>query len=754
MIRKPDRPSGRFDQFRQFRASVITSSVFVALLALLHMLGFISPSALMVSSGISTASVVVFYILFHGRFNERAADPALVAPQTILGSLTVLYAMYDADAARGALAIILLIILFLGAFRYSAKSTLFRAAYLLSGYAIVIGMAVYYKPGKVNLRLDIAHWLVTACAMVCFVWTGSYINRLRDRLRERKVFYQSIWETCGDAVIVVDETFRVQYANPAMRTIFGYTAAEAIGMTLAQFQPPVGQHQAEAGLFDVIRASKEGNGSHTAEALALRRDGASVPTEVTYNEVVFEGRRMMVAFVRDVSERKRTENRVRFMAHHDTLTGLPNRALLEDRIAQAIHYGARCRSGLWIVFIDLDRFKYINDSLGHRAGDALLNIVSQRLQAAVRDIDTVGRLGGDEFIVLLPERGGQTLTLDAVQRIMNAVAQPLVVEGHELFVSCSIGISTFPADGTDSETLVAHADMAMYRAKENGRNNFQFFTAEMNDGFMDRLDMEGDLRNAIDQNELLLHYQPQVDLRTGRIVGMEALLRWNHPVRGMVPPARFIRLAEETGLIMSIGHWVLRTACAQNKAWQMAGLGNLRVAVNLSARQFTHAGLVASITGILDEAGLDAKYLDIELTESLVMTDVENVTSTLRELKEVGVQISIDDFGTGYSSLAYLSRFPIDVLKIDQSFVLNVASSPDDAAIVASIISLAHNLRLHVIAEGVETEAQLDYLRRHGCEEMQGYLFSKAVPAKNFETLLRAQKRLPEQTAVPVLDIG
>lgn len=344
-----DRTSGRMNQFRQFRMSVITSAVFVILVALLHLLGLIGMPALKVSAGISTSCVIFFYIIFRCGYNRLAADHGLIVPQTVLASLTVLYAMYEADTARGALGIVLVMILFLGAFQQAAKPTLYRAGFLLSGYAFVIGMAAYSKPERADFRLDIAYWLVIACAMVWFVWTGSYINRLRDRLRERKLFYQSIWETCGDAVIVVDDSFRVQYANPALRTAFGYSAAEAIGMTLAEFQPPPGEHAAEAGLLDVIRARKERDGSHTVDALVLHRNGTVVPTEVTYNDVSFEGRRMVVAFVRDVSERRRTEDRVLFMAHHDTLTGLPNRALLEDRIAQAVSYSMRYNSGLWIV---------------------------------------------------------------------------------------------------------------------------------------------------------------------------------------------------------------------------------------------------------------------------------------------------------------------------------------------------------------------------------------------------------------------
>lgn len=450
------------------------------------------------------------------------------------------------------------------------------------------------------------------------------------------------------------------------------------------------------------------------------------------------------SLVRSVDEHKRLEALLQHQAGHDTLTGLPNRALLQDRLKQAIATATRSPSPIWIIFVDLDRFKLVNDSLGHKAGDAMIKQVAARLQSAVRESDTVARLGGDEFVLVLPERidGSGSLSATVVQRILDTVAQPMMIEGHEFVTTCSMGIAVHPHDGADGETLMTHADIAMYSAKEVGRNNFRFYAPGMDARNLERLRLEGELRHALERNEFELHYQPQVDLRSGRIVGMESLIRWNHPELGMVPPARFIGLAEETGLIVPIGAWVIRTACAQNLAWQRAGLGRLRVAVNLSARQFAQKNLAESIMNTLDETGLAAQDLEIELTESLVMTDVERAVGVLDELNEIGVQLSIDDFGTGYSSLSYLKRFPIHVLKIDQSFVRDIATGTDDAAIVALIISLAHSLKLNVIAEGVETPDQLAYLNRHGCDEMQGYLFSKPVPAAAFEKMLRNGKCL------------
>jgi diguanylate cyclase (GGDEF)-like protein/PAS domain S-box-containing protein len=444
----------------------------------------------------------------------------------------------------------------------------------------------------------------------------------------------------------------------------------------------------------------------------------------------------------DITARKITEQRVHHVAQHDVLTGLPNRSLLQDRLGQAVAYATRSGHPVWVMLIDLDRFKYVNDSMGHKAGDVLLMTVAARLRSSLRDTDTVARLSGDEFVVILSQHEDQPLSGDIVQRVMDSVAQPVMLGPKEFFVTCSIGVAAYPSDGTPAESLIEHADIAMYRAKKLGRNNFQFYTPAMNEESLERVRIESALRNALERNEFVLHYQPQVDLKTGQIVGMEALIRWKHPELGMVPPGRFISVAEDTGLIVPIGAWVMRTACAQNKAWQDAGLGHLRVAVNLSARQFSATELLPGIEQVLRDTGLEPSCLELELTESLFMSDVTPAVDLLHRMKSLGVKLSIDDFGTGYSSFSYLSRFPIDVLKIDRSFVNDITHDANDAAIVASIIALAHNLRLSVIAEGVETAEQLDYLRHQGCDEMQGYYFSRPLPAQEFEQLLRQRRGL------------
>jgi diguanylate cyclase (GGDEF)-like protein/PAS domain S-box-containing protein len=443
----------------------------------------------------------------------------------------------------------------------------------------------------------------------------------------------------------------------------------------------------------------------------------------------------------EITQRKLSEQRIHHIAHHDVLTGLPNRVLLQDRLTQAAAFANRSGNPLWVMLIDLDRFKFVNDSLGHKAGDLLLKTVAQRLQDSVRESDTVARLSGDEFVAILTEYPDEALSREVTQRIMRAVAQPVMLEGKEFFVTCSIGVAVYDADGTPAQRLIEHADIAMYRAKKMGRNNTQFYQPAMNEEALERVRIESALRNALERKEFVLHYQPQVDLQSGRVIGMEALIRWRHPELGMVAPHRFIGLAEETGLIVPIGAWVLETACAQAKAWQDAGHGALRIAVNLSPRQFSEPKLVASIADVLHHTGLPPACLEIELTEGLFMHDVALAVELLHKLKALGLALSIDDFGTGYSSFSYLRTFPIDVLKIDRSFISDIIEG-DQAAIVVSIIALAHNLKLRVIAEGVETLAQLDYLRDHGCDEIQGYYFSPALPPAEFEQMLIGGKNL------------
>jgi diguanylate cyclase (GGDEF)-like protein/PAS domain S-box-containing protein len=436
-------------------------------------------------------------------------------------------------------------------------------------------------------------------------------------------------------------------------------------------------------------------------------------------------------------ERKLAEERIHFMANHDALTGLPNRTLLNDRLSQALSYAQRYDRWVTALFVDLDNFKLINDSLGHNAGDELLKAVARRMVDCVRATDTVVRLGGDEFVVVLFDQPKNSDVISAtVQKIRAAIVEPVRLEGHDLRVTSSIGVATYPSDGPDAETLLANADAAMYRAKEVGRDNFQFYTPELNVKVHEKFLLQEELRNAVARSEFVLHYQPQVDLRTGRVFAVEALVRWNHRKLGMLPPIKFIPTAEETGLIVPIGDWVLREACRQNKAWQNAGLPPMVVSVNVSARQFREANLVGRVASALKESGLEAKCLELELTESLIMQDVELAVATMEELQGLGVQLSIDDFGTGYSSLSALKSYPVARLKIDKSFIDGLPADEDDKAVASAVISLGQKLNLRVIAEGVETDAQAAFLRENNCDEMQGYLFSRPVPAQEIEELL------------------
>ncbi len=434
-------------------------------------------------------------------------------------------------------------------------------------------------------------------------------------------------------------------------------------------------------------------------------------------------------------ERKRYQEQLEYQANYDALTGLPNRNLLNDRLRQSV-FAQRFVRSIGVVFLDIDHFKFVNDSLGHNTGDKLLQKVAERLTETVRDGDTVARLGGDEFILILTDQPGQEVIYRAMQRIINKVAEPINVDGQELMVTCSAGISLYPQDGSDVETLLKNADAAMYQAKEKGRNNFQFYTAEMNRQVNERLQTETSLRRALERNEFELYYQPRINVRSGTLVGCEALLRWQHPERGMLLPERFIALAEETGLIVPIGEWVLKRACAQARAWQKAGASPIAVSVNLSMRQFKEA-LATAVGNALEESGLDPRLLEMELTESLIMHDTDAAIRVLGRLREIGVELSVDDFGTGHSSLSYLTRLPISALKIDQSFVQEVTGCgrADEGLVAQAIISLARNLKLKVVGEGVETEAQFEFLKKHDCDEVQGFHFGKPMPAPEFAAL-------------------
>jgi len=544
-------------------------------------------------------------------------------------------------------------------------------------------------------------------------------------------------EAAANAIVITDSKGAVVWVNPAFTTMTGYSKEEALGKNPRLMESGNQPEAYYANLWSTISSGRVWQG----EAVNRRKDGATYTEQMTITPVT---RRFgdttdihFIAIKQDVTARKLAEERVQFLAYYDALTGLPNRTLLQDRLAKALAGARRQKEKVALLFLDLDKFKDINDSLGHSVGDLLLQKVAERLKTWAREQDTVARLGGDEFLIMLTHVKNIPDAAVAAERLMNAMTAEFIVQGQPLSLGCSLGISIFPEHGADGEALIKNADAAMYFAKENGRNNFRYFTEDMNAQAVERLALENSLRLALDKKELFLVYQPQMDLDTGKIVGLEALLRWQHPELGLVPPDKFIRIAENSGLIMPIGEWVLRTACSQARQWQDEGLLAVPAAVNVSSVQFRQEGFCDLIRRVLDETGLAPQYLELELTESLLLSSADVTLSVLQELKTMGVTLSIDDFGTGYSSLSYLKRFPVSKLKIDRSFVRDVAVNRDDAAIATAIISMAKSLNLKVIAEGVETEAQMAFLREHHCDEIQGYYFSKPLTVDKVADKLR-----------------
>jgi diguanylate cyclase (GGDEF)-like protein len=453
----------------------------------------------------------------------------------------------------------------------------------------------------------------------------------------------------------------------------------------------------------------------------------------------------VVGIIEDITERKQMQQDLLHLAHHDNLTHLPNRGLFYDRLSQALAQAHRHEWAVGVMFIDLDRFKIVNDTLGHGVGDLLLQQVAKRLSGCIRAEDTVARLGGDEFAVMLPDLADAQDAAAVARKILGALAAPFQLDGHEVFVTASIGIASYPRDSHDADTLIKHADAAMYRAKDLGKNNYQLYSALLSEQAPERLQLESNLRRALERNEFVLHFQPRANLVTGLITGVEALVRWQLPNGSLVAPADFIPLLEETGLIVPAGEWVLRAACAQVRTWQQDGLEPVPIAVNLSARQFHQQDICEVVTRALHDYAVDPRFLELEITESAAMKNAAEATKTLRALKAIGVHIAIDDFGTGYSSLGYLKRFPIDSLKLDRSFVTDLPDNEEDASIAQAVITMAHALKLKVIAEGVENEAQLAFLAAHGCNEMQGYHLSRPLPAAACTQFLRDRKKMASQ---------
>lgn len=580
---------------------------------------------------------------------------------------------------------------------------------------------------------------------VCTIFISDVSERKRAdaALRESLARFHAAACATGDVVWDWDIATNTVWRNENFQILFGYVAEE-IEPTLEFWTRHIhpDDHDRVVAHIQAIVADTEETWSE--EYRFRRKDGS-------YADLFDRGRVLrddsgrgvrMIGAIQDITDRRQAEQRIRFLATHDVLTGLPNRDLIQDRTMQAITYARRTGRQLALLYLDLDRFKVINDGYGHSFGDAVLKAVAERLATLVREGDTVSRQGGDEFLILLTDLHNATDAYSVAQKIIESLDCPVVVQNRKVYLSGSIGVSVFPQDGETADALIDNADVAMYRAKYQGRNSCQFFTQEMSKETQHRVDLETQLRGAIAEGQLQLAYQPKVSLESGRITGCEALLRWHHPELGMVSPAHFIPIAEDSGLIVPIGDWVLREACIQAKAWADAGLPPVCVAVNISTRQFLQQDVVSWVMRTLRETDLPPAQLELELTESLLAQDVSKVIATFSQLRAVGVKLSIDDFGTGYSSLSYLKRFRVDTLKIDQSFVRDMLTDPEDAAIVLAVISLAHNLNFKVIAEGVETEQHCSFLLQNSCDEIQGYYFSKPLPAAEFEAMLRNGKCL------------
>jgi diguanylate cyclase (GGDEF)-like protein/PAS domain S-box-containing protein len=545
----------------------------------------------------------------------------------------------------------------------------------------------------------------------------------------------------GDAVLCTDISGNVIYLNLVAEAMTGWPREEAIGKPLAEvFQIIDGDTRKPARDPMEMAVAQNRAVGLTVDCILIRRDAFESAIEDSAAPIHDRAGRVIGAVIvfHDVSAARAMSHQMTHSAQHDVVTNLPNRLLLNDRISQAISLARRQNRPLAVIFLDLDRFKYINDSLGHATGDKLLQSVSKRLLAGVRGSDTVSRQGGDEFVILLSEISHPEDAATSAKKIILSLNELHSIDGHDLDIAGSIGISVYPEDGEDAETLIKNADTAMYHAKESGRNNFQFFKPEMNRRAEERQSLEGSMRHALERQEFLLHYQPKVNLFTGQITGAEALIRWRHPERGLVSPAQFVPIAEDCGMILPIGRWVLREACKQARQWQDAGLPLKRVSVNVSAIEFRAKTFLEEVRATLRESGLAACCLDLELTEGVLMHNAKSTASVLQELKRMGVHLAVDDFGTGYSSLSYLRQFPIDVLKIDQSFVHQISDDPNDSAIVRAIIDMGKNLKQRVIAEGIETQEQLAHLRTWHCEEGQGYLFSRPLPAAQFAQLLQS----------------
>lgn len=628
-------------------------------------------------------------------------------------------------------------------------SRYFLAAGALAALIIFVMLTLPFHSEQSARNLNPSLLAAGAIALI----SGYFLSALfrfmaeRDRVRGQLRLAARLFECSREAIFVTDRNRFVVSVNRAFTEITGYAPEEVLGRNPRMWSS--GRHDDD--FYRNLYAALGAEGYWQGEICNKRKNGETYPAWVAISAIKNDRREITdyLCIATDISGRKKAEERLQFLASYDELTALPNRRMFDQRLDYALADARRYGRQLAVVYIDLDRFKLINDTLGRAAGDVLLRAAAGRLRLCLRESDAVARLGGDEFVALITEFARKQDVIGVARKILEVMAGPYLLGGQECHVTASIGISSYPDDSKDAQTLITNADVAMCRAKERGKNTFQFYAAQMNVYSFDRLALESSLRHALKRNEFLLHYQPKVDVRSGNIIGTEALVRWQHPEMGMVAPAQFLPVAEETGLTVPLGEWVLRTACAQNREWQRQGLPRLRVAVNLSPRQFRQENLVRDVARILHETELDAESLELEITESMVVQDPGQAAEILTELRAMGISLSIDDFGTGYLSLAYFKRFPINSVKIDRSFIQDLPDAADIAAITRAIIAVAGTLNLNVVAEGVESEEQLDFLREHKCPEIQGYCFSRPLPPHEFAGMLR-ERGWPGSKASPL----
>ncbi|MBY0577114.1 MAG: EAL domain-containing protein [Gallionellaceae bacterium] len=631
---------------------------------------------------------------------------------------------------------------------------MYATSVALSLFFVILGGLLlglfYLLTHRIERRLAEVHRLSLAQGLEREALQARHIAELeveRDKLQrsqddlkksEKKLLLAGkVFDNSTEGIMITDINGYILQVNRAFTTITGYSEGEAIG----QAPKLLRSDRHDPAFFQAMWAALAEFGYWQGEIWNRRKNTEVYPQWLSLIAIRDEQGETInyLGVFADLTEKKQADARAHHLAHYDPLTELPNRLTLEERLQQSLITAHNGNQLVALLYLGLDRFKSINDTLGHIVGDELLQAVAERLARQTRDTDTIARFGGDEFTIELPDVGSPQNTETVARKILNAMAEPFNLERHEIFLTASIGIAFSPTDADTMDELIQHADTAMSHAKTKGGNCFHFYNAEMNAMAAQRLVMENQLRKALSRNEFVLYYQPQISLRTNRIVGMEALVRWKHPERGLVPPTEFIPLLEITGMIVPVGEWVLHTACAQNSAWQAAGLPHVHVAVNLSARQFHQSDLVTMIQHALQDSGLAPEYLELEITESILIQDLNATIATLNHLDQLGIRISIDDFGTGYSSLNYLKRLPISKIKIDKSFIRDICTDSEDEAIANAVISLGHNLRMKVIAEGVETKEQLEHLRAQGCDKIQGYYFSRPVPAEEFTKLLERE---------------